>query len=168
MITPEQFNETVSSVATDYVRHLGSTLLNWKGVEVKVVFDPSMKAHAYYKGGPVVIAVISFGPNEKDFRRMLYDVAKAAARLWNPVEESFGYKMVKSKGDKVKSKSGDMEILVPMKYCQVSKSHSITIKGPDNVSITIDDPTGRRLESEMLFEARVKLSRLIHWDNENE
>lgn len=162
------YNEAVSNAATEFVSHIGKTLLNWKGVECKVIFDPTLNKFAYYQGGPVVTAIISFGPEEKNFKRLLFDVAKNASRFWNPVEEPNGYKLIKSKGDKIRSKKGELEILVPLKYCSVSKTHSITVKGPGNVSITISDDSGLRLESEMLLEARIKLSRLIQWENEEE
>lgn len=159
------YNDAVSSAATQHVRDVGAKLLGWKGVECNVIFDPALPDLVTIKGGAVVQAIISIGPEDKDFKRVLYDVAKAAKLAWNPVEIPNGHKVIKHKGDKILNKKGEPAFVVPLKFCKVNYFKRVTVKGPDGVSVTVEDETGSRLESDMLYEARVKLSTLLMWDN---
>ena len=159
------FNQAISEAATAYVKNLGETLLHWKGVVVNVTYDPRITHLSVMKGGPIVQAWISIGPGDKDFKRSLYDIAKAAIKLWNPTESVNSHKILHKKGDIIKSRKGEPYFVIPLKYCEVTTIKSVTIKGPDGVSVTVEDKSGLKLDSDLLFEARIKLSALIEWDN---
>jgi hypothetical protein len=115
-----------------------------------------------------VQVIIAVGPDDKDFKKILYDVAKVVQRVWNPVETPGNHKIIKNKGDKIINKRGEPEFIIPLKYCKVSTYKRVSVKGPDGISVSVEDETGKKLESDMLFEARVKLSQLIQWDNKEE
>lgn len=160
--------EAYSKAATDFVKHLGETLLNWKGVEVNVIIMPSLNSLWTLKGGPTVQVWLSIGPADKDFKKVLFDIAKAASKAYNPIEVVNSHKVLKSKRDKVINKKGEPEFVIPLRYCQLSVYRSVTLKGPDGVSVTVEDSSGRRIESDMIMEAQSKLSSLIEWDNKEE
>ena len=165
---PQEILDAYSLAATDYVKHLGETLLGWKGVQVNVIINYAINDLVIMKGGPTVEAILSIGPEDKDFKKVLYDIAKTAVRAWNPVITPNGHKVITKKGEKAVNRKGEVAFLIPMKFCKVSSFKSVTIKGPGDTSVTVEDHTGRKLESDLLFEARLKLSQLLEWDNRDE
>lgn len=163
------WDETQSKIATDFVKHIGESLVSgFKDIAVNVIYIKHHNAIYSITGGPTVQVVIGIDHTDKDFKKICYDIAKAAVRSYNPVEVPGSHKVLLNKKEKLRSKRGEMEWLVPLKFLDITIHRSVTVKGPDGVSITVEDPTGRKLESDLIWEARVKVSKLLLWDNKEE